>query len=120
MTLMIGVVLLLALFLWIFGARYEWVIPEKLQMSISTWLERLGNKNQSVSLMIDLELFNSEIENRLWLLKGVLPMLQKRYQIPIFLEVKIYSDWSLEPDRQYIKSLQNRFSDIVIGSFPLE
>ncbi|SDG50827.1 hypothetical protein [Desulfosporosinus hippei] len=120
MTLMLGVILFLAVFLWMFSARYEWVMPEKLQMSISTWLERMGNKNQSVSLMMEMELFNTEIENRLWLLKGVLPMLQKRFQIPIFLEVQIYSDWSLEQDRQYIKSLQNRFSDIVIGRFPLE
>ncbi|AFQ46346.1 hypothetical protein [Desulfosporosinus meridiei] len=120
MTLMIGVILLLAVFLWIFSARYEWVMPEKLQMSISTWLERLGNKNQSVSLMMEMDFFNTEIENRLWLLKGVLPMLQKRFQIPIFLEVKICSDWSMKQNRQYIKFLQNRFSDILIIRYPLE
>lgn len=120
MTIMIGVIIFLAVFFWLFSARYEWVMPKKLQKSISAWLERLGNKKQSASLMMEMEFFNTEIENRLLLLKRVLPMLQQRFQIPIYLEVNIYSDWSQEQDRQYIKSLQNRFSDMLISRLPLE
>jgi len=112
MTISIGLVLILAILCWTAFSSYEWNIPLKWQVFLRTWRKRLRNKSQNIYLVWELGSEIGEMENRLWLLQRALPGLQESNKHPLWIEVQIYLDLSLEQNEKYIACLQRRFSEM--------
>ena len=115
MTLLMGFVLILALFFWKVSSRYEWNIPLKWQAYIGAWKERLSNKSYSISYFWESSLAAEEMEKSLLLLQKGLPSLQRNNKHPLLIEVEICQDLSLGDQKKYIVCLQRRFSEIRIN-----
>lgn len=118
MTILMVFVLILAILSWTVSSRYEWSIPLEWQAYIGAWKERLSNKSQSLYFVWELGP-NGEMEKRFWHLQRALSELQKKYELPLWIEVRIYPDLSPEQKERYIACLQRRFPKIMIDEGPL-
>jgi len=118
MTYLMGLVLIIAILFWIVGSRYEWSIPLKWIAFIGAWKDRLSNKSHSLTFVWELGPKSREMEKHFWLLQKALPKLQKKYKLPLWIEVHIHPDLSPGQKEKYISCLQRRFLKIKINGHP--
>ena len=119
MTALLGFVMILGILLWRIDSRLEWSIPLKWQALIKARKEGLANKTHTLKYIWHLGPEYSELEQQFWYLKWALPRLQKKYRVPLWIEVSVQQSGDYGQKGSYISCLQRRFPEIEIQQCPL-
>lgn len=120
MTFLLGVMMISGILLWRANSRLEWSIPLRWQSIIKAWKEGLSSSTQIIKYVWYLGPRNSELEKHFWHLQLALPRLQKKFRVPLWIEVWVQHDVALAQKEIYISCLQRRFPGIMIQACPLD
>ncbi|MDR3543073.1 MAG: hypothetical protein P4L69_19230 [Desulfosporosinus sp.] len=119
MMVLLGVVMILGVLSWRTASCLEWSIPLKWQALIKAWKEGLTRRTHTFKYVWYMGPEYSELEKQFWHLKRALPRLQKKYGVPIWIEVSVQQSGDRGEKGTYISCLQRRFPEIEIQQCPL-
>ena len=115
---LLGVILILEILLWRAVSDLEWGIPPKCQSLIEAWRERLCSKTHSLNYFWDSNPGDGELEKHFWCLQKELPQLRKRFNVPLWIEVRVFQGIDPRQTQRYLACLQRRFPEIEITLYP--